>query len=109
MFYRGVRRCDLCASELLGQRGDDICLICRLAMEDDAVSDRAHEAEEREEVEEFALTAVIGQSHIAASEAVAANDEAKGPLERARRKVRGGFNTHRLAAGLRSIARRCLR
>ena len=30
MVYEGVRRCELCASEILGHRGRNICLLCRL-------------------------------------------------------------------------------
>ena len=34
MTYAGVRRCNLCSSELLGRGGLDICLVCRLIDED---------------------------------------------------------------------------
>jgi hypothetical protein len=36
MIRFGVRRCDLCASEMLGRGGPDICFMCRLCEEDKA-------------------------------------------------------------------------
>ena len=30
MIYLGVRRCDLCSSEILGRGGADECYLCRL-------------------------------------------------------------------------------
>lgn len=34
MIRDGVRRCDLCASEMLGTKGADICYICCLCMDE---------------------------------------------------------------------------
>ena len=111
MVHEGIRRCDLCASEILGHGGADICLICRLAMEEDADPGGAGSAERWEEIEGFSLTAVIGRSHIAPDEATAANDESKRPPAYPRRRGRGSRSVpesvvHRFAAGLRSISRR---
>ena len=36
MIRFGVRRCDLCASEMLGRGGPDICFMCQLCEEDKA-------------------------------------------------------------------------
>jgi len=30
MIYQGVRRCDLCSSEILGRGGADVCYLCWL-------------------------------------------------------------------------------
>ena len=30
MNYQGVRRCDVCSSEILGHGGADVCYLCRL-------------------------------------------------------------------------------
>ena len=36
MVYEGIRRCDLCSSEILGNRGMDICYLCRLLINGDS-------------------------------------------------------------------------
>ena len=36
MIYEGVRRCDLCSSEILGRRGMDVCYLCRLMINGDS-------------------------------------------------------------------------
>ena len=36
MIYEGVRRCDLCSSEILGRRGMDVCYLCRLLINGDS-------------------------------------------------------------------------
>ena len=36
MIYTKVRRCDLCSSEILGQRGIDVCYLCRLMINADS-------------------------------------------------------------------------
>jgi hypothetical protein len=36
MVYQGVRRCDMCSSEMLGRGGCDICYLCKLLIEEDA-------------------------------------------------------------------------
>jgi hypothetical protein len=103
MVHEGTRRCDLCASEILGHGGTDICLICRLDME--AVAELSHQpASERwQELEGFLLTAVIGRSHTAGDHVVAANDAWKKPLERSSgggRSDAPARMVQRLAAGL---------
>ena len=35
MNYQGVRRCDVCSSEMLGRGGRDICYLCQLLIEED--------------------------------------------------------------------------
>ena len=112
MVRNGTRRCDLCASEILGRSGVDICVICRVALEDDV----DHQVTETlAEVEGFGLTAVVGRSYVGLDRVVAANDErpAKRAPHHVRRRVRAPKFTVpqgmvRLAAGLRSISRRRL-
>ena len=36
MIYEGIRRCDLCSSEILGRKGMDVCYLCRLMINGDS-------------------------------------------------------------------------
>ena len=113
MVRYGTRRCDLCASEILGRGGADICVICRIAMEEDPEYgvQAGHEADWAE-TESFVLDAIVGTSPLAAGGAVAANDETTGPrlqhVRRSHARKPSEFEgmVQRFAAGLRSISRR---
>ena len=114
MVRNGTRRCDLCASEILGGGGADVCVVCRIAMEEDPEHglEVCHELD-WSETEAFALTAVVGTSEVAANHALAANDELKNPPAHTRRAhghLAGAPESmvQRFAAGLRSISRRRL-
>ena len=111
MVRYGTRRCDLCASEILGHGGADICVICRIAMEEDPEFgvQAGHEADWAE-TEAFALDAIVGTSPLAADHAVAANDDTNGRPSHARRahaRRRSELEgmVQKFAAGLRSISR----
>lgn len=50
MIRDGVRRCDLCASEILGTKGADICFICGLCIDearDNFMDDRVRNRQQR--------------------------------------------------------------
>jgi hypothetical protein len=116
MIYNGIRRCDLCTAEILGHGGADICVVCRIAMEEESDLRQTRAPEEWEALEGFSLAAVVGRSDVAAGEVVAANDDhvPRQTLTHARRNPHTrdvaapqGI-VHRFAAGLRSISRRRL-
>src|SRR5262245_59441206 len=116
MVRNGTRRCDLCASEILGQGGADICVVCRISMEEDPDYElqARRELEALTQEEGFALTAVVGRLDLPADEVVAANDNlesrpavAHEHRERSARRLNGTERmVHRFAAGLRSFSRR---
>jgi hypothetical protein len=113
MVREGTRRCDLCASEILGHGGADICVVCRISREEapEYGLQAGHELE-WEDTEAFALDAIVGTSPLAAGGAVAANDETIGPRlqhvrrSHARKPSECEGMVQRFAAGLRSISRR---
>ena len=113
MIRHGTRRCDLCASEMLGHGGADICVICRIAMEEDPDYgvQACHEVDWAE-TEGFALNAIVGTSDVAANHAAAANDEpTTQPLHPRRSHARQRSSgpegmVQRFAAGLRAMSRR---
>ena len=116
MIYKGIRRCDLCAAEILGHGGADICVVCRVAMEEEDDLRQTCAPDDWEAVEGFSLAAVVGRSDVAASEVVAANDD-RVPRQSTRHGRRNPHTrdgavpqgiVHRFAAGLRSISRRRL-
>ena len=110
MVLNGTRRCDLCASQILGHGGADVCVVCRIAMEEDPDYglQACHEVDWAE-TEGFSLSAIVGTSDVAAGHALAANDEPKTRRVHARRaherNEREGM-VQRFAAGLRAISRR---
>ena len=114
MVRNGTRRCDRCASEMLGRGGADICVICRIAKEEAADTGRQECAVDTlAEVEGFALTAVVGRSYTGIEDARAANDER--PSQRMPHRVRHRARVCsftlpqgmvRFAESLRSISKR---
>jgi hypothetical protein len=115
MVRNGTRRCDLCCSEILGHGGSDICVVCRIVMEDDADADmRECSVASLAELEGFALTGVVGRT-VGLDQAQAANDErlTRRPPHRARRRRPAGkFSVPqgvvRFAESLRAISKRRL-
>lgn len=113
MVRNGVRRCNLCAAEILGHNGEDICVICRICAEEEHGLAAGAERMPPADVEDFSFTAVMGCAQGALDGIVAANDEQKPerslPAHRRRRPAARRMTgpqgaVSRFAANLRSMS-----